>query len=106
MRVAEIGLQNRDFARGGSAVALHGRPPEQRANGSPGKEVRVHDLIGIAAQQEMIFCLQRIEDQREFGIGEILHFVDDDEIVTRLRLRPPGVRDEVEIEQLFLLQPQ
>ena len=105
-RVAEVGLQHGDFARRGHVVGRLGRPPEQRANRSPGKEVRMHDLMRIAAQQEMILGFQRIEDQRELGVGEILHFVDDDEIVAGLGFRAPGVRDEVEIEELRLFQPR
>ena len=50
-------------------------------------------------------AVERIEDQRELGVGEILHFVDDDEIVARLDLRAPGVRDEVEIDEPLLFQP-
>jgi hypothetical protein len=53
----------------------------------------------------MILGFQRIEDQRELGVGEILHFVDDDEIVARLSLGAPGVRDEVEIDKPLLFQP-
>ena len=45
----------------------------------------------------MMLGLQRIEDQRELGVGEILHLVYDDEIVTRLRLDAPRVRDEVQV---------
>ena len=96
--VAEIRLQDGDFARGGRVLGRLRRSPEQRANRSPGKEVRMHDLVRIAAQQEMMLGLQRIEDQRELGVGEILHFVDDDEIVTRLGLGAPGVRDEVQVD--------
>ena len=103
--VAEIGLQDGDFARGGRVFGRLRRSPEQRANRSPGKEVRMHDLVRIAAKQEMILGLERIEDQRELGVGEILHFVDDDEIVARLGLRAPRVRDEVEIDEPFLFQP-
>ena len=105
LSVAEIGLQDGDFARGGSVLGRLRRSPEQRANRSPGKEVRMHDLVRIAAKQEMILGFERIEDQRELGVGEILHFVDDDEIVARLGLRAPGVRDEVEIDEPLLFQP-
>ena len=105
LRVAEVGLQDGDFTRGGSVLCRLRRSPEQRANRSPGKEVRMHDLVRIAAKQEMILGFERIEDQRELGVGEILHFVDDDEIVARLGLRAPGVRDEVEIDEPFLFQP-
>ena len=105
LSVAEVGLQDGDFARGGSVLGRLRRSPEQRANRSPGKEVRMHDLVRIAAKQEMILGVERIEDQRELGVGEILHFVDDDEIVARLGLRAPGVRDEVEIDELLLFQP-
>ena len=65
----------------------------------------MHDLVRIAAQQEMMPGLQRIEDQRELGVGEILHLVDDDEIVARLGPGAPCVRDEVQVEELLLFQP-
>src|ERR1700748_3720670 len=65
----------------------------------------MHDLVRIAAQQEMMSRLQRIEDQRELGVGEILHLVDDDKIVTRLGLGEPSVRDEIQVEELLLLEP-
>jgi len=65
----------------------------------------MHDLVRISAKQEMILGVERIEDQRQLGVGEILHLVDDDEIVARLGLRAPGVRDQVEIDEPLLLQP-
>ena len=66
----------------------------------------MEDLVRSATQQEMGLGLQRMEYQRELGVGEILHFVDDDEIVAGLGLCAPSVRDEVEIEELGLFQPR
>jgi hypothetical protein len=89
LRVAEIGLQNGDFARGGRVLGLQRGSPELGADRRPGKEVGMDDLMRVAAQQEMILGFERIEDQRELGVSEILHFVDDDEIVARLGFRAP-----------------
>src|SRR5208283_246344 len=50
LSVAEVGLQDGNFARGGSILGRLRLSPEQRANRSPRKEVRMHDLVRIAAK--------------------------------------------------------
>ena len=65
----------------------------------------MHDLVGVAAQQELAGRLQAGQHQGQLHGGEVLHLVDDDEVVGGLRQRPPLVGDQVQVEQAGLGQP-
>ena len=79
--------------------------PEQALHLAPGEEVGMHDLVRIAAQQEVAGLLQRRQHQVELRRGEVLHLVDDDEVVARRRQGARGLRDQAEVEQAGLGQP-
>ncbi len=65
----------------------------------------MHDLVGIAAQQEVAGLLQRLEYQRQLDTRDVLHFVDDHEVVAWRGQRLPFVRDQVEVEQFGFGEP-
>jgi hypothetical protein len=65
----------------------------------------VHDLVGIATQHELPRLLQAGQRLGKLHVGKVLHLVDDDEVVLRLRQGPPLMRDEVQVEQTRLGQP-
>ena len=94
--VAKIGLQHRQV------LALCGlarqAPPEHCTHRGPGEKVRMHDLVGIATQQELPGLLQAGQDQGELHVGEVLHLVDHDEVVHRLRQRAPFMRHQVQVK--------
>ena len=79
--------------------------PEQRAHRRPGEEIRVHDLVRIAAQQELPGLLQAGQNQRQLHIGQVLHFVDHHKVVQRLRQGAPFVSHQIQVELTALCEP-
>jgi hypothetical protein len=79
--------------------------PEQALDLAPGEEVGMDDLVRIAAEQKMTRPLQRLEDQRQLHGGDVLHFVDDHEVVARRGQCLPLLGDEIEIKEPGLAQP-
>ena len=79
--------------------------PKQALHRRPREEVGVHDLVRIAAQQELPGALEAGQHQRQLHWCEILHLVDDDEVIHRPGPGQPGVRDQVQVEQPRLRQP-
>jgi hypothetical protein len=99
--VAEVGREHAQFLPLGELRVF----PEQALDLAPGKEVGMHDLVRIAAEQEVARLLQRPEDQRQLHGGDVLHLVDDHEVVARRRQRLPVLGDEIEVVELRLGQP-
>jgi hypothetical protein len=71
----------------------------------------VHDLVAVAAQQELLRGLERGEQRRQLHRGEVLHLVHDHdhdhdhEVVPGGGQRSPLVRHQVGIEQSGLYEP-
>jgi hypothetical protein len=91
--VAEIGGEHAQLLPLGELRVF----PEQALDLAPGEEVGMHDLVRIAAEQEVAWLLQGPEDQRQLHGGDVLDFVDDHEVVARRRQRLPVLGDEIEI---------
>ena len=79
--------------------------PEEALDAAPGEEVRMHDLVGITAEHELIRLLQGLQHQSELGRREILHFVDDREGVAGTCERSPLVSEQARIEELGFHKP-
>ena len=79
--------------------------PEEALHLGPGEEVRVDDLVGVARDDELPRRLERPEHERKLDVGEVLHFVDRDEVVDRLHVRQRGMGDEVRLVQVFRCEP-
>ena len=58
----------------------------------------MHDLVGVTTQQKLPRLLQAGQHQRQLHIGEVLHLVDDDKVIHRLRQGPPLVCDQVQVK--------
>ena len=80
--------------------------PEQAFYLSPGKEIGMDNLVGIAAQQKITRLLECLEHQCKLNGSEILHFIDHDKIVTRRGEGLPFLRDEVEVIELCFSEPR
>jgi len=65
----------------------------------------VDDLIGIAAEQEVAGLAQGLERQGKLGVGEVLHLVDNKEVVARLGRLGPGVGDKARVVKAGLGEP-
>jgi len=105
--VAEVGLQQ--LQRLPLCRLTRQALPEQALQRSPAEEVRVNNLVAVAAQDELARLLQQRQHQRQLHRGEVLHLVDDDEVVNGpgwcSNLGTPGLSDEVAVVKLGLLQP-
>jgi hypothetical protein len=49
----------------------------------PGEVIRVDDLVGVATEDKIACCFEGFQQEEELGIGEVLYFVHDDEVVFR-----------------------
>ena len=116
-RVAEVGLQHRQrlsprlggWLRGRLTVACcvaRQALPEQRTHRRPGEKIRVHDLVRIAAQQELPGLPEAGQHQGELHVGQVLHFVHHDKVVLRLCQRSPFIGHQIQIELAALCQPK
>ena len=107
LRVAEVGLQQ--VQRLSLCRLACKALPEQALECRPAEEVGVDDLMTVAAQDEVTGLLQQCQHQRQLHQREVLHLVDDHEVVHRARngsdLRAPSVRDQVAVEQPRLIEP-
>jgi hypothetical protein len=65
----------------------------------------VDDLVCVARDDELPRYLERPEHERKLHVGEVLHFVDRDEVVDWLHLRQPGMGDEVRLVQVLRDEP-
>ncbi len=78
-------------------VALAVPLVEEGLDAGPGEEIRMDDLIRVAAEDELAGTAQRLDRQAELNSGQVLDLVDDQKIVRRTA---PGVMvmaHEVEI---------
>ena len=96
-----------EMSRAAAASAVSSRGACRNRARTEAQEKKFGCTIWCASPQrrKRSFVFRAIENQRKLGIGEVLHFVDDDEIVERFRLGAPAVGDEIQIEQLGVLQP-
>ena len=103
--VTEIGLQHRDLA-GRSPL---GRLPRARQNSArtDAQEKKFGCTIWCASPQSRnwSFAFNESRISASCAIGEVLHLVDQDEVIARLALLTPGVGDEIDVEQPRLFQP-
>lgn len=58
----------------------------------------MHDLVRVTTEQELARLLERFEHQCQLHWREILHLVDHDEVVARLRASQPVLRDQIQVE--------
>ena len=65
----------------------------------------MHDLVCITRQHERPAVLAASEQERELGVGKVLHLIDDDGLVGRLHERGVTVREEIGVVELRLLEP-
>lgn len=83
--------------------------PEQRLHRRPAEEVRVHNLVAVAAQQELARLLQRRQHQRQLNGCQVLYLVDDDQIEADVGqgrgVVAPRVRNQVGVEQAGFVEP-
>ncbi len=56
----------------------------------------MHDLVGIAAEDEGAGVAQQGQNELELDIGQVLDLVDDEKIVPRLR--PLQVREAYHVD--------
>lgn len=91
--VAEVGTQHVERLASGELLIA----PEERLHPTPGKEVRVHDLVRIPAEHEAAGGLQCPQHEEELRRREILHFVDDHEVVAGLSEREPVLGEKTQI---------
>ena len=70
----------------------------------------MHELVGIAAQGEVVLGPQGFQDQADLDVRQVLHFVHDHEVVPRPEQaergvgRQVGVVKAVAVEELQVLQ--
>ena len=58
----------------------------------------MHDLVGVAAQQELPRFGQRLEQQRQLYAGQILHLVNHHEVIGRPGQGLPVVGHQVKVK--------
>ena len=65
----------------------------------------MHDLMGVTRHDELAGHLERFEHQRELHRGQILHFIDGDEVVPRAHSGQERVGDEVGLVERRAFKP-
>ncbi|OGA79857.1 MAG: hypothetical protein A3G81_05120 [Betaproteobacteria bacterium RIFCSPLOWO2_12_FULL_65_14] len=65
----------------------------------------MHDLVGVAAQQELAGVAKQPQDQGQLRVGKVLHFVHHREVVARFRVGEVLLRDDIRVVAPGLPQP-
>ncbi len=63
------------------------------------------NLVGIPAEHEMARLLQGFQHERELHGGDVLHLVNNHEVVARRSQRLPVLGDKIQVVELCLVQP-
>ena len=65
----------------------------------------MNDLVGIAAEKKATRLFEGLQHQRKLDARDVLHFVDNDKVVTRRCQRLPLLCNEVQVVKPGLGKP-